>query len=381
MTILHYIPSIDRTSGGVGAYMQLLTVELGRLVDLHVVTHREDNPLKLENCTVHFIEKNNNPFSSKGKDEFVRLLEDIRPDVFHTNSCWLPMSARTAMWAKARGLKVVYTPHGMLEPWIMKRHYWTKKLPATVLFQRRGIAVADVLHATADSERDNLMRLGWNRHIAVIPNCVQVENIQMKTSWTRKKNILFLSRVHVKKGINFLIEAAANLKSELQGYTINIAGEGEPEYIDELKALAADLGVSDMINFVGGVYGERKWELFREADLFVLPTHSENFGIVVAEALACGTPVLTTKGTPWRELNGIGHDADNNVNGMPKNKCGWWTAIGTEATTAALCEFLLCSEEQLEALGRNGRRLIEDKYSTTKIATDMVELYNEVIAM
>ena len=116
MKILHYIPSIDRTSGGVGAYMQLLTTELGKLVELHVVTHHEANPLTLENCTVHYIPKNNNPFSNKGKTEFLTLLNDIKPDVFHANSCWLPLSARTTIWAKNIGYTVVYTPHGMLEP-------------------------------------------------------------------------------------------------------------------------------------------------------------------------------------------------------------------------------------------------------------------------
>ena len=115
MKILHYIPSIDRTSGGVGAYMQLLTTELGKLVELHVVTHREANPLTLENCTVHYIPKNNNPFSNKGKTEFLTLLNDIKPDVFHANSCWLPLSARTTIWAKNIGYTVVYTPHGMLD--------------------------------------------------------------------------------------------------------------------------------------------------------------------------------------------------------------------------------------------------------------------------
>ena len=364
MKILHYIPSIDRTSGGVGAYMQLLTTELGKLVELHVATHREANPLTLENCTVHYIPKNNNPFSNKGKTEFLTLLNDIKPDVFHTNSCWLPLSARTTIWAKNIGYTVVYTPHGMLEPWIMKRHYWTKKFPASLLFQKRGIQIANVIHATAESEKHNLTQLGWNNNIEVIPNCVEIDKITMKESWIRNKNILFLSRIHVKKGINFLIEAIANLKADLQGYTINIAGEGEESYINELKQLASKLGVADLIHFIGGVYGDKKWELFKKADLFVLPTHSENFGIVVAEALACGIPVVTTQGTPWQELESY--------------HCGWWTEIGTEATTKALKEFLQCTETQLEQMGKNGKKLIEEKYSSQKVAQDMVELYKKV---
>lgn len=364
MKIIHYIPSIDRSSGGVGAYMQLLTVELGKLVELHVVTHQEENLLELENCTVHYIPKNNNPFSAKGKKEFLRWLDDISPDVFHTNCCWLPMSARTAIWAKQRGYKVVYTPHGMLEPWIMQRHYWTKKLPALLLFQKKGLKVADLIHATAESEKENLLRLGWNTNIAVVPNCVQVERIAMKESWKRNKEILFLSRVHVKKGINFLIESVARLKEQLHGYCINIAGEGDDPYICELKSLAEQLGVADMIHFIGGVYGDRKWKLLRSADLFVLPTHSENFGIVVAEALACGTPVITTKGTPWHELE--------------EYNCGWWTEIGTEATAEALKRFLQCSEVQLMEMGRNGRCLVEEKYSSRKIAEDMAHVYKKI---
>lgn len=365
MKIIHYIPSIDRSSGGVGAYMQLLTVELGKLVDLHVVTHREDTPLELENCTVHYMPKNNNPFSLRGKKEFLRLLNGIHPDVFHTNCCWLPMSARTAIWAKQHGYKVVYTPHGMLEPWIMQRHYWTKKFPALLLFQKKGLEIADIIHSTADSEKQNLMQLGWNKEITVIPNCVQVENIAVKEFWKRNKEILFLSRVHVKKGINFLIEAVACLKDKLHGYSIYIAGEGDGQYIGELESLAERLGVADMVHFIGGVYGNRKWELLRNADLFVLPTHSENFGIVVAEALASGTPVITTKGTPWQELE--------------ECNCGWWTEIGADATAKALKKFLQCSESQLEEMGRNGRRLVEEKYSSVTVAKSMVGLYQKLL--
>lgn len=365
MKILHYIPSIDESSGGVGAYMQLLSHDLGQQCELHVVTHRSDKMLLLENCQLHFIPLRNNPFSRRAKQEFMEVLNMIHPDVFHTNCCWMPQSARTAIWAKKAGYKVVYTPHGMLEPWIMKRHYWTKKVPAMLLFQKRGVQIVDMVHATAESEKANLLTLGWNKDITVIPNCVRIDEIAMKRSWERKRNILFLSRVHVKKGINFLIEAASLLRAELEGYTITIAGPGEELYVNELKQMASRYGVADMFQFIGPVFGDEKWKLYQEADLFVLPTHSENFGIVVAEALASGTPVITTKGTPWGKLN--------------TNGCGWCVSIGTQPLVDALKQFLTCSEEELCVKGQRGRKLVMDNYSSESVAKQFIEMYNNML--
>lgn len=364
MRILHYIPSIDETSGGVGAYMQLLTRDLGALCELHVVTHQSENERRLEGCALHYIADKWLPWNSC-RAEFVQLLREVRPDVVHVNCCWTPLCSMVTLWAKEAGYKVVYTPHGMLEPWIMKRHYWTRKLPAILLYQRRAIRMADMLHATAESEKANLMALGWNKRICLIGNCVNVDEIQIKTSWQKTKCILFLSRVHVKKGINFLIEAVAAMKQELEGYVVKIAGPGDETYIRELKALAERLGVAHLILFVGSVFGEAKYELYREADLFVLPTHSENFGIVVTEALACGTPVITTKGTPWEELETC--------------QCGWWTEIGANPTAEALKAFLSLSEDELETMGRNGRRLVEERYSCQKIAKEFTDMYNKVV--
>lgn len=362
MKVLHYIPSIDETSGGVGAYMQLLTRDLGAMCELHVVTHRSENERKLEGCMVHYISDRWLPWNHC-KGEFVQVLRRVKPDVVHVNCCWAPMCSLVTYWAKEQGIKVVYTPHGMLEPWIMKRHYWTRKLPALLLYQRRAIRMADLIHATAESEKENLLALGWNSNVHVIGNCVDVESIGMKSSWERRKRILFLSRVHVKKGINFLIEAVTALKDELSGYVVKIAGPGEESYIKELKELAERLGVGDMVEFVGSVFGDRKYDLYREADVFVLPTHSENFGIVVTEALACGTPVITTKGTPWEELETC--------------RCGWWTEIGTLPTVKALRDFLSLTENELERMGRNGRRLVEERYSCQKIAREFVEMYDK----
>jgi hypothetical protein len=120
-------------------------------------------------------------------------LAQLRPDVVHCNCCWTPLSALTALWAKQQGYPVVYSPHGMLEPWILRRHYWTKKVPALWLYQRRALQRVDCLHATADSERRNLLRLGYNPRVAVIPNCVDVSHIPLKTSWAQSGNPLPLA--------------------------------------------------------------------------------------------------------------------------------------------------------------------------------------------
>lgn len=363
MKIIHFIPSLDRASGGTSSYMQLLTNELGKLVDLYIITSPSENPLQLNNAKTIFI-----PCGWKEKQqmkrEWIKLLDTIHPNIVHINCCWLPQCAWAQLWAQKLGYKVILTPHGMLEPWIIKRHYWTKKLPALFLYQKKAIINADCIHATADSEKANLLKLNYNNNIEVIANGIDVKNIQIKQNWKRNKRILFLSRIHIKKGIEFLLEAVSLLKNNLQGYIIEIAGEGDKEYLNQLQLKTKELHIDSLVKFCGGIYDKQKWELFQNADVFILPTFSENFGIVVAEALACGTPVITTKGTPWKELE-TAH-------------CGWWTEIGTQPTADALNKFLQLSVQELETMGRNGRKLVEQKYSSQKMAENMVELYHKV---
>lgn len=363
MRIIHYIPSIDRTAGGTTTYMQVLAKELGKLAEVHIVTNESENPLAMENCEVHYV-PHWRPFSASWKTAAIRILDEVKPDVVHVNCCWTPDCAAIQRVAQRRGYKVVLTPHGMLEPWIVRRHYWTRKLPALLLYQRAAIQKADCLQSTAESEKENLLKLGYNNNIKVVRLGIDADGIEMKRSWQKTRQILFLSRVHVKKGINYLVEAAAQLRIELHGYKIIVAGEGDADYVASLKRQIADSGLQDMIELIGGVYGERKWELFRGSDFFVLPTHSENFGLAIAEALASGTPVITTVGTPWTDLN--------------TSNSGACIEIGTKPLVETLRRFLLLSENELEQMGRNGRRLVETRYSARAMAEEMMRVYRDI---
>lgn len=360
MKIIHYIPSIDRMAGGISTYMQVLAKPLGTMAEVHIMTHASENPLPMENCKVHDIPRYR-PFSGVWKKAVVDLLDSVRPDIVHVNCCWTPDCAMIQRLAQKRGYKVVLTPHGMLEPWIIKRHYWTRKVPALWLYQKAAVQRADCVQATAESERDNLLKLGYNSNIKVVRLGIDAESIEMKRSWKKSRQILFLSRVHVKKGINFLVEAADVLRNELQGYKILVAGEGEADYVEAMKRMICDRGLQDIVQLIGGVYGDEKWRLFQTSDFFVLPTHSENFGLAIAESLASGTPVITTVGTPWSDLN--------------SSEAGAWIEIGTEPLVETLRRFLSLSEDELETMGRNGRKLIETKYSAHVMAEQMMEVY------
>ena len=221
------------------------------------------------------------------------------------------------------------------------------------------------LHATADAEAEHLRTLGLRAPIAVVPNGVTIPETgkQSAGSPDRTRQALFLSRIHPKKGLLNLVDAWAEIDPE--NWTLVIAGPSENNHRAEVEARVREKELEDVVSFPGAIPDDEKWDWYRDSDLFVLPTFSENFGVVVAEALASGIPAITTTGAPWRPL-----ETEN---------CGWWIDTGVAPLANALRDAVNRTDDERLAMGGRGRRLVEDRFSWDRVAADLAAAYRWVL--
>ena len=341
-------------------------------------------------------------------------------DLVHLHGIWDLRLHKVAVMCRKAGVPYVIAPRGMLEPWSLKQK-WLKKRIARFLYQDRDLKQAAALHATAESEAEQFRALGFKNPIIVSPNGVNVpegdvglgrrsrSTVELSNSSVVGRRALFVSRMHPKKGVLELVESWARLKHSNNPnirpieqwscelvYTMN--SDEERAYEQKVKDRILSLGMSyqdkdgtihsttttsnyDFI-LTGSLDDDAKWSAYARADLFVLPTYSENFGIVVAEALWAGVPVITTKGTPWKELEDF--------------KCGWWIdlpeaevkvkGVGVEWT--ALDSALRSAIEQshnpnnrtiLQEMGQRGHQLVSNRYTWSAVCDKMVCGYEEVL--
>lgn len=289
-----------------------------------------------------------------------------RPNIFHDHGVWTPINFLVASTANRWKIPLVLQPRGMLEPWAIK-HKALKKRLAMLIYQNRNLMIARVLVATASAEYENLRALGLRHPIAVIPNGIQfisdvTDNQLQKNARKSIKTVLFLSRIHPKKGILNLVNAWS--KIDHRGWRLQIAGPDEGGHLAEVLKEISRLRIQESVQYIGEVDNQAKNILYRNADLFVLPTFSENFGVVIAEALAHGLPVITTKSAPWSDLE--------------KFSCGWWIDTGVEPLVKAFRIAMQLQDYELIAMGGRGRDYVS-RYDWGQIAQQTGEVYKWIL--
>ena len=288
------------------------------------------------------------------------LLEQARAgkaQIIHNHGLWMMPNVYPA-WARKRSqARLVVAPRGTVSDWALNHHAFRKRV--FWLLQRETLERADAFHATAESEYEDIRRLGYRQPVCVLPNGIDIPPLA-KECGGQQRTLLYLGRIHKNKGIDLLIQAWAVLEPRFPDWDLVIAGPDDGGYLAEYQTLAGRLRLAH-VTFPGALYGADKLAAYRQASLYVLPTHSENFGMTVAEALAAGTPAIVTQGAPW--------------SGLGPHGAGWWIEIGVDPLVAALEEALRQPEEKLRAMGRNGRAWMERDFSWSTIARQMADFY------
>lgn len=288
-----------------------------------------------------------------------RYLETHVFDLVHLHGTWTPILAMAGYFAATKSVPVAISPHGCLESWALQHRGWKKRL-ALALYQKRAFSKAAMMVATANQELESIRRLGVKTPVAVIPNGVDGPPAHAAAcTHVGGRIFLFLSRVHPIKGLPDLVAAWAVVRRP--GWRVIIAGPDENGHLEEIRKQVDALGLERDFEFTGLVTGKEKEFLFAKADVFVLPTYSENFGIAVAEALARGLPVITTTGAPWEDIE--------------QWQCGWWVEPGVHGVAHALVEAMDTSPAELSEMGKRGIRLVKEKYSWDQIGRSALEAY------
>lgn len=346
--VIGIVPSVaERSSGPTYSTLSLTRnlIEAGMTAELAVMKSPTDpeepflrrfpmgpGPVRLGNCPAMLRYLRQQAHSHHGEI------------VLHNHGMWQLNALYPGWVARGSGVPLVTSPRGAFSQWAMASGTGFKK-PFWSLLQHPALRATTCFHATAPMERDDIRRLGFRQPVAVLPNGIDLPQTEPRHSPDSRRKLLYLGRLHDGKGVDHLIQSWAMVHHSFPDWDLVIAGSdrgyyGVTEYGSFLRSMVAELEVP-RVSFIGEVTGQDKARALAEADLYVLPSLSENFGITVAEALAAGLPVITTRGTPWQ--------------GLEREGAGWWIETGTNPLSRALHGALALPRDRLAAIGSNGR--------------------------
>lgn len=364
MRVLHIVSSLSRNAGGPARSVQGLVAGLNVVgVDAWLMAMKPLGGPWVEGVNGKYRCANKrNWFGMQRAVE--RVIDELKPDLVHVHSIWQWTLHLAVRAARKKGVPYVLAPRGTIEKWSLKQK-WLKKKIALMTYQGVDFRHAVAIHCTAESEAAQVRRLWPRSPIIMSPNGVNAPcGLPPKRLHEDGfHRVLFLSRFHYKKGVLNLVDAWAKVRPK--GWKVELVGTDSSGYLKVVEEHIEELGLKDDFIITGPLMDEEKWVAYRRADLFILPSYSENFGIVVAEALYAGVPVITTKGTPWRELETEG--------------IGWWIDAGVDTLSRAIIEAIGLDDEQRKEMGSRGHQLVKERYSWSGVACAMKQNYRNLL--
>lgn len=388
MRILHVIDSVFKAGGGTSEVVpRLCEALLSHGHEVRLVTSSGGAP---SDATIHaqavgvdvrFCRVYDVPGLSffRVSSQFRKELEDgVRwANVVHVHGHWQNPGWCAMQLARKYKKPYVIQSHGFLEPERLKISKWKKRLVGA-LVERPCLNGACAVIATSKSERQGILAFGVKVPVCVVPIGIDMMAFDMARRndellkelgvASDRKTLLYLSRVTPIKGLDMLSYAWRDVRRAHADWQLLIVGPDDRGYTIRVKEMFRDLVNDGSVVFSGPVYGERKYELLRSVDAFVLPTRSENWSIAVQEALAAGLPVICTKGAPWQGLEG----------GDGWGKCGWWVDISKDGIESGIRACLTLGEAERRNMGEEARSFVRLRFSWDIVAERQLSVYMNI---
>ena len=383
MTSLHVVTSLDPARGGLpavalrlaaaqtllGGRAAILTQDSLEESNAFHAAHAVQNSASVPRFSVEPPSRRDILAGGDSSGGISRAL--VGTDLVHLHGLWDPLLFCVAATARRMGKPYVVAPHGMVDPWSLAQKPWKKRI-ALALRYRAFLNGAAFIHALNDAEAGFLRDLGVVSPIETIPNGIFLDEIdgdgetggdyfQEKFGWPGEKTLLFLGRLHWKKGLDILAEAFAKLAEHDSQARLVVAGPDDGQR-EMFQRQINEHGLSDRVAVPGPIYGREKYRALRDAAIFVLPSRQEGFSIAILEALACGTPVVISKGCHFSEV--AAHAA------------GVIAELSSTRHAAAYRD-LLEHRDLARRMGAAGRELVASRYTWRAVARRSIETYEK----
>jgi glycosyltransferase involved in cell wall biosynthesis len=371
MRLCHIVPSLEDRHGGPSKSVRALAnaeAALGASVDL-LTTLEPGRPVPdvgSDTAAIHLFPRES-PLRLCRSRPLRDHLDATAYDCVHSHALWLLTLRYAAAAARRARVPLVISPRGMLSGWAYQHHHWRKRL-AALLVHPGAFAHAAGWHATSTAEADDIRRLGFTQPVCVAPNGVTLpsagDQAAARAAWLKlcpatgqRRVALFYSRFHRKKRLRELFDLW--LAAPRGDWLLLLVGVPEEYPLAEVSGWIETAGARDRIAVFDGA---GRPPPFAAASLFLLPSHSENFGLVIAEALAAGVPALVTDATPW--------------GGLAPNQAGW--CVPWNGYRAALDTALQLPAEELAAMGARGREWAAREFTWERSGRLLLEFYRQL---